>query len=421
VTFTLSGAWDNGTTAEPVDLAAYGVTNLSQTINAPSEAGQPWGTADWNDLPVYTAAGKPIIYSVAETAIAGYRTSDPAWDEATRTWTITNTELTERTATKLWEGAVEDERITSITYTIRRKLDGADDVKFNALPANTVSIVKTASNTAPADGIEVLYSENGNSWNYTWENLDAHWRLEGETTTTGLYEYTVQETRFVYDGIAYNINGTAIAPDTQAEGYDAAKVHPFWKTSTTSTAATTTFTNDIDETYVEVIKKWSLNGGDPTDDTSDGTSEIRFYLHRSDGMVIDSATLTAMEGSTDSEPTQANPFIVVKGPDNKWTLRIDGLEKSDGTNDYRFWIVEEPVPGYSTTPTITMVKNGNTVHVGSGDDAAPGGSTITITNSKFSVALPSTGGPGITLCYATGSALLLLALALLIRRKRNFD
>jgi hypothetical protein len=292
---------------------------------------------------------------------------------------------------------------------------------FNASPANTVSIVKTASNTAPADGIEVLYSENGNSWDYTWRNLEAHWRLEGETTTTGLYEYTVQETRFVYDGITYNINGTAIAPDTQAEGYDAAKVHPFWKTSAPSTAATTTFTNDIDETYVEVIKKWSLNGGDPTDDTSDGTREIRFYLHRSDGKVIDSATLKAMEASTDSKPTQANPFIVVKGPDNKWTLRIDGLEKSDGTNDYRFWIVEEPVPGYSTTPTITMVKNGNTVHVGSGDDAAPGGSTITVTNSKFSVALPSTGGPGITLCYAAGSALLLLALALLIRRKRNYE
>ena len=29
-------------------------------------------------------------------------------------------------------------------------------------------------------------------------------------------------------------------------------LYPFWKTSTTSTAATTTFTNDIDETYIEV-------------------------------------------------------------------------------------------------------------------------------------------------------------------------
>ena len=144
-------------------------------------------------------------------------------------------------------------------------------------------------------------------------------------------------------------------------------------------------------------------------------------LHRSDGMVIDSVTLEAMEASTESKPTKANPFIVAKGPDNKWTLRIDGLEKSDGTSDYRFWIVEEPVPGYSTTPTITMVKDGNTVHVGSGDDAAPGGSTITVTNSKFSVALPSTGGPGLTLCYVAGSTLLLLALALLIRRKRNYD
>ena len=165
----------------------------------------------------------------------------------------------------------------------------------------------------------------------------------------------------------------------------------------------------------------ALNGGDPTDDTSDGTSEIRFYLNRSDGKVIDSATLTAMEPSTDSEPTRANPFIVVRGTDNKWTLRIDGLEKSDGTSDYRFWIVEEPVPGYSTTPTIVMVKDGNTVHVGSGDDAAPGESTITITNSKFSVALPNTGGPGITLYYVAGSVLLVLALALCICRRRNYD
>ena len=161
VTFTLSGACDNGGMAEPVDLGTYGVMNLSQTINAPSEAGQPWGTADWNNLPVYTAAGKRIIYSVTETAIPGYRTSDPVWDEATKTWTITNTELTERTAAKLWAGAVVNDRITSITYTIRRKLDGADDLKFNALPANTVSIVKTASDPPSLSALPSRLTRNG--------------------------------------------------------------------------------------------------------------------------------------------------------------------------------------------------------------------------------------------------------------------
>lgn len=68
-----------------------------------------------------------------------------------------------------------------------------------------------------------------------------------------------------------------------------------------------------------------------------------------------------------------------------------------------------------------MVSGGNTVNVGPGEgkQKAPAESTITITNSKFTVSLPSTGGPGTTGLYIVGSILTLLALVLLITKKRT--
>ena len=48
-----------------------------------------------------------------------------------------------------------------------------------------------------------------------------------------------------------------------------------------------------------------------------------------------------------------------------------------------------------------------------------GGSKITVTNSKWNVSLPSTGGPGTTICHALGAVMSLLAVALLFVRKRS--
>ena len=47
--------------------------------------------------------------------------------------------------------------------------------------------------------------------------------------------------------------------------------------------------------------------------------------------------------------------------------------------------------------------------------------TLAFRRIRPGAVLPATGGPGTTLYYVAGSALLLLALALLIRRKRNYD
>lgn len=53
-----------------------------------------------------------------------------------------------------------------------------------------------------------------------------------------------------------------------------------------------------------------------------------------------------------------------------------------------------------------------------GQDATP--DTFTIPNTP-GASLPATGGPGTTAFYATGAALILLALALLLRRKKELD
>ena len=76
------------------------------------------------------------------------------------------------------------------------------------------------------------------------------------------------------------------------------------------------------------------------------------------------------------------------------------------------------MPGYTNTPTITLT-NGDAVDA---SRTAPAESKIIITNSKFTVALPATGGVGTTAIYLAGSALMLLAVlgfVLMNRRKRT--
>ena len=179
------------------------------------------------------------------------------------------------------------------------------------------------------------------------------------------------------------------------------------------------FTNTFDETYLDVEKKWSVDGV-VTAGPGEGINEISFYLYRKakgvEGIVeiIDSDTMTGMTVKEDAQPFKISS-------DNEWKKHIDGLKKTDDNgNDYTYWITEDQVDGYSVA--ITMVKDDETVNVGPGTgcEQAPAESTITITNSKYSISLPETGGPGTALYGLLGGLMVVTAGAVLtLRKKKN--
>ena len=330
---------------------------------------------------------------------------------------LTNKEVTTASVTKAWEGAVDESKIVSITYRLTRKIGTVEDATFNSDAANTVTVEKAETGTT--------------DWGKTWDNLDAYGIITytpnggSETTESGAFVYNVDETQFV---VKWGDDDSTRATYTVTKSGDTYTVmnpsgdNHFWKATKSGTA----FTNTLDETYLDVIKLWSLNGAPATADTDDDIDEISFYLYRSDNKVIDSATKQAKDYKKDTEHTDgAEPFTITRDGtkgSGEWKLQIAGLEKTDSSGTpYTYWIQEVTVPGYSTTPSITMVSGGNTVNVGPGEgkQTAPAESTITITNSKYSVSLPSTGGPGTTMFYIVGSILTLLALVLLITKKRT--
>ena len=389
-TFTLSAV--DSDEAE-VDLSTYAgiVGSLQQTVSA-STTPTAW-KADWTNLPMYTTAGKLITYSVAETPVEGYRASEPVWDEATKTWTITNTELTTAQVTKQWTGATSetDNKIGSITYRIRRTVAGHPDTSYT-----------------PAD-VTVTYAEavtNGHGWGYTWSDLPTYgagtYDDNGTSTVaTGVLAYNVEEVSFVYDGVTYNVtkSGSAytVAADTTSVGEG--ETVGTWQT----TASGNTFTNELLGS-VRVTK--SFSGVDALPDN--------FQITASWGTAPDHQSIVlkvSNDGYTGSLPagitvtksgagTTADPY--------EWTISKLPI----GTV---VTFVEEnyTVAGYNVTATLAPTTGQATAAV------TPG--TVAITNEYVAgVELPATGGTG-TLPYTlTGLTLLLgAALFLFLRRKRE--
>ena len=153
-----------------------------------------------------------------------------------------------------------------------------------------------------------------------------------------------------------------------------------------------------------VDKRWlDENGAAMTP----GTDQVTVRLYRQAYRYND--TTQSMEPAGDRK---VYGKAVTLSRDNGWSDYWDNLPKQDENgNEYRYFIEEDPVPGYTTE-----TDHPNGVQTG----------TVTITN-RFNggVELPETGGIGRTPVYMTGTALLAAAGAALItgqqRRRRKED
>ena len=238
----------------------------------------------WSNLPKNNA-GRAIEYTVEEAPVENYTTNYDL-DEATRTYTITNSytpEVTSYTFNKTWDDNENQDGVRPTTISAQLYADGT------------------------AYGEPVTINAQG-QWSYTWSELPKN------SAGTAI-EYTAKE---------LNASGSAVENNGALDDNYTATY------STTATSTTVTNTHNVEKTQYTVTKTWNdANNQDGIRPTSvsvqllaDGTakgdpvtldaSNSWSYTwedldKKSNGTVIDYsvAEITAIDGYTTVGPTEA--------------------------------------------------------------------------------------------------------------------
>lgn len=168
ITYTLSAKDPSG---KAIDLSAYGITSLAQTVAAGADGSYP---ADWTGLPVYTKAGAAITYDITETAVQNYTQTNAEW--AAETITFTNTfDTTEIHGSKTWiDKQTPGQRTTKNTTLLTLKRKTAADTEY----------------TTVGSGFTLTWTQddaNSDKYNYAYTNLPKYDKAGNE------YLYRVEE------------------------------------------------------------------------------------------------------------------------------------------------------------------------------------------------------------------------------------
>ena len=268
--------------------------------------------------------------------------------------------------------------------------------------AVTVNGADVADNTkaSVADGKYTFTVTGPDDYSYTGDITVTNGVATSSISLTNLTpgEYTVTE--------ATPTNGTAISKINAA----ASSVYNTTVTVQPNQTETVAYTNDIETAKLTVEKKWLLNGTPTTDPK------------KFDGSVISAIDFNLFQkkpGALDG--TQYGDTYTISS-DNGWKIEIDVpkyvWDDTQQKNVSVSYYLQETtaLDHYNTTITsnsVTVSKS-DPLDVDSDKD-------VTITNSLYTVALPSTGGVGTGVVYGAGAALILLALLglVLMNRKRS--
>lgn len=189
-------------------------------------------------------------------------------------------------------------------------------------------------------------------------------------------------------------------------------------------------TNDL--TYIEITKVWHDVSGSAVqwdeghktvdftlrrDSVEDGTQELATVSVTIDPEAeaeADRAVITlALEEDFKTILKDAEGTLTLPEGNNYadgYRIRIDKLPKGDNTVTWTYKLVENVPDDYIATYTNSAGEKKT------GEENAKNGDKII--NTPVSYELPSTGGPGTTLFTVSGLALIALALAMLMRRRR---
>lgn len=186
-------------------------------------------------------------------------------------------------------------------------------------------------------------------------------------------------------------------------------------------------------TTISATKIWMLNGTATTDPGD--IESITLHLHRKNGgvkLISDDRTFTEYDSKDDAS---YKPFKITRtlktGTEDQYewpTLNIENLPKyyvdedeSDSAKkvkQYTYYFIED---GTNLTGWSATYDNADGAPSTQGNAKETAEGEIRITNSKFTVSLPATGGMGTGIVYGAGAALMLLAVLglILLNRKRT--
>ncbi|MBE5774538.1 MAG: isopeptide-forming domain-containing fimbrial protein [Clostridiales bacterium] len=149
---------------------------------------------------------------------------------------------------------------------------------------------------------------------------------------------------------------------------------------------------------------------DPSDATAD-LSGVKFVLKDGDGNAVN-VTYDSTNGYYKVDASSTSNEVQTRADGSNYTIKIRGL---DGNKTYTLTETENPHPGYNLLAepaTLTLTKDEGTAFA---DKAA--NTYDRVENSKGNL-LPSTGGIGTTLFYVGGGILVLLAVVMLVTKRR---
>lgn len=392
-----------------------------------SEQGTDTATMDYDEKKVYLKVVVADNLTVAGTYWLDQAcTVSTAGDGAT----FENTELTTIDAEKNWanESLSNGDQVTFKLYADGVEQNGKsvtlngkkDLAAVPESPATLAEDEEVNAETITANAYEY------DAWKAKWTNLPKYKvKTVNEVEKVVLIDYTVQESQFIYGGVTYNTTQsgttyTAAKDNTTVETGET--VHTFWRIDQNGNV----ITNDVNETHIEVTKKWIGVGMTDWPQTSGGTYiPITLTLRKRTGANehdADVATVDVTPTSTSQTITGldgAKVTVAIKENDG-YKITISGLQKNGSvttstndtvTGELEWYVKETQVEGYGV-PKYTIGTSTDTRNDGAHNSDV-------ITNEIVTFELPSTGGPGTTGFYVLGSILTLLAAVLLITKKRT--
>ena len=401
-----SKTWNDGgehPNSITVRLLQNGTKIDSTTVTADNQGNWAY---NFSGLPMYDEDGVLYTYTVQEDPVEGYSTTYDGNN-------IINTAITDVEVRKVWkneEGSEMQTAPSGSSVTFKLYADNQDTGKALTL-----------------DGVADSSGET-ESWVGRFSGLDKY-------KNNQQIQYTVQE----YNGSTAVSNGTLeINGITYLVTID--------KGSATGQKIPFTATNQIDETSLQVGKRWVDDEGQETRTSTRGS--ITFTL-RQDFFTDPQRTVPAGEtvsgnGSVYSGnmtlTTSAPQYATVTYNQEKGEFKLSALQKE---GNHFIWVDGEgkPLKAEISDLPLTQVVDGTRYYVkykveetnrvgldvtyssadGGNSSAEPPYGNVTITNHPISYNMPATGGEGTRMIYLLSVILIALAGAglIMIRRRRG--
>ncbi len=426
-TITLTKTWDDTADSShrpteeeflgAVELKADG-TDVSSTYAGAAyrsvrENNNIW-TVTWTNLPKNSDnAGTAIAYTVEENAaMLTYYTAGTVTETSSGEWTVTNT---------LKPGSL------NITKFIETGTEGAETFTFQVVLTPATGVAIDPNNlTVTVGSIGTITPANpaaGESVTLTLTISGATASNPQTATISGIPAGTTYEVTEINLPDGWYQAG-------EVEYTDADKT-----VAANETADTVTITNKK-ALSISVTKVWTIDGQPKTTAQS-----IEFELHqvlKQNGEVKQDRVYTGVAGNTtgkftvnyDNSTTPGTwETVTITGLPLKDTATVsdggEGTTTIDGCDAF-YYVVETPASadaGYVLATTYSNeAQAANPSGTASSKAVNTNNSTITIINEETpGVVLPSTGGPGTAAYTVSGLALMLGAIWMLLRRKRQMN